>query len=111
MINPRLVFGGHTHHACHLEHPEGIQEYSISSFNWRNKYNPSYMLALFTMNNYSVKTCHMPQEHTIALIYLSFAMILLFKLKIKMYSKTKETIILSTIFIIIYFIVEITKRL
>jgi len=63
------------------------------------------------MNNYSVKTCHMPQEHTIALIYLSFAMILLFKLKIKIYSKTKETIILSIIFIIIYFIIEITKRL
>lgn len=44
MIKPRLVFGGHTHHGCHLKHHEEIHEYSLSSFNWRNKYNPSYML-------------------------------------------------------------------
>jgi len=43
-VQPRLVFGGHTHHGCHIEHTNGVHEYSISSFNWRNKYNPSYML-------------------------------------------------------------------
>lgn len=44
MIKPRLVFGGHTHYGCHIQHSGGIHEYSLSSFNWRNKYNPTYML-------------------------------------------------------------------
>ncbi|XP_025414229.1 metallophosphoesterase 1 isoform X2 [Sipha flava] len=80
IIKPRVVFGGHTHHGCHLKHENGIHEYSISSFNWRNKYNPSYMLALFTADTYSVETCHMPREYTIFLIYLIMIIVMLFKL-------------------------------
>ncbi|VVC44812.1 Hypothetical protein CINCED_3A000834 [Cinara cedri] len=44
MIKPRLVFGGHTHHGCHIKHTNGIDEFSVSSFSWRNKYNPNYLL-------------------------------------------------------------------
>lgn len=51
MIKPRLVFGGHTHHGCHIKHTNGVDEYSVSSFSWRNKYNPSYMLVSFIINN------------------------------------------------------------
>lgn len=32
------------------------------------------------MTDYSVETCHMPQEYTIALIYLTCIMILIFKI-------------------------------
>ncbi|XP_026820895.1 metallophosphoesterase 1 [Rhopalosiphum maidis] len=78
VVQPRLVFGGHTHHGCHIQHANEVHEYSISSFNWRNKYNPSYMLALFSMNNYSIETCHMPQEHTIVFIYFTSIMIFLY---------------------------------
>lgn len=44
MIKPRVIFGGHTHHGCYIKHSSEVHEYSLSSFNWRNKYNPSYML-------------------------------------------------------------------
>lgn len=47
MIKPRVVFGGHTHHGCHLKYANGIEEFTVSSFNWRNKYNPSYMLVSY----------------------------------------------------------------
>lgn len=53
-MQPRLVFGGHTHHGCHIEHTNGVHEYSISSFNWRNKYNPSYMLVSIIGNVQSI---------------------------------------------------------
>lgn len=40
--------------------------------------------ALFTPDNYSIETCHMPREYTIAFIYIAFILIILFKsLKIK----------------------------
>lgn len=45
------MFGGHTHHGCHIQHANGIDEYSVSSFSWRNKYNPSYMLVSFMLTN------------------------------------------------------------
>ncbi|XP_050425907.1 metallophosphoesterase 1 isoform X2 [Adelges cooleyi] len=78
-INPRLVFDGHSHHGCHLIHQNNIHEYTLSSFNWRNKYNPSFVLAQFTANQYGVETCHMPREFTIATIYMLFILIFLYK--------------------------------
>lgn len=40
--------------------------------------------ALFTPDNYSIETCHMPREYTIAFIYITFILIVFFKsLKIK----------------------------
>lgn len=42
--------------------------------------------AIFTMDNHSVKTCHMPQEYTIIFIYLIYIIIILVKiLNIKYY--------------------------
>lgn len=40
--------------------------------------------ALFTADNYSVETCHMPREYTIIIIYITYVLILLGKtLKMK----------------------------
>ncbi|XP_049787688.1 metallophosphoesterase 1 isoform X1 [Schistocerca cancellata] len=69
-LNPRLVVTGHTHHGCHLLHGKDIHEWTIPSFSWRNKNNPSFMLAVFTPNNYAVSKCMMPQESTIISIYI-----------------------------------------
>lgn len=35
--------------------------------------------ALFTADKYSIDTCHMPQEYTIAFIYITFILIVLLK--------------------------------
>ena len=43
-LNPRLVVDGHTHHGCHTIHRGKIPEWTIASFNWRNKINPTFAL-------------------------------------------------------------------
>ncbi|CAL7935914.1 unnamed protein product [Xylocopa violacea] len=64
IMNPRLVVNGHTHHGCTRLHRKDILEYTIPSFNWRNKDNPSILLGIFTPNNFSVAKCYMPVEST-----------------------------------------------
>jgi len=49
MLNPRLVLSGHTHHHCLVHHksPQDgtpIPEYSVPSFSWRNRNDPSFYL-------------------------------------------------------------------
>ncbi|KAE8742681.1 hypothetical protein FOCC_FOCC011810 [Frankliniella occidentalis] len=70
-LNPRAVFTGHTHHGCHTTHGVSgeIHEYTLPSFSWRNKNNPSFMLALISPNNYAVSKCYMPQESTVFFLY------------------------------------------
>ncbi|XP_050529157.1 metallophosphoesterase 1 isoform X2 [Daktulosphaira vitifoliae] len=80
ILKPRVVFNGHTHHGCHMIHENYVHEFTLPSFNWRNKYNPSFMLAQFTADFYAVETCHMPQEYTIVLIYLLLIFYFLFKI-------------------------------
>ena len=43
-LQPRLVFNGHTHHSCHRIHKNGIQEFTLPSFSWRNRNDPSFMM-------------------------------------------------------------------
>ncbi|XP_076648617.1 per1-like protein PGAP5 [Halictus rubicundus] len=83
ILKPRLIVNGHTHHGCRRMHRKDILEFTIPSFSWRNKDNPSLLLGVFTSNNYSVSKCYMPVEST----------------EIKIY-------IISIIFIFIYFIVK-----
>jgi len=44
LLKPRLAFAGHSHHFCHSVNRLGIDEYTVASFSWRNKVNPSFML-------------------------------------------------------------------
>ena len=44
LLKPRLVFSGHTHHGCYVEHDNGTPELTIPSFSWRNRNNPSFIL-------------------------------------------------------------------
>ncbi|KAG1680674.1 Metallophosphoesterase 1 [Nymphon striatum] len=45
-LKPRAVFSGHSHHSCFLHHKSGIPEWTVASFNWRNKHNPSFILII-----------------------------------------------------------------
>lgn len=69
ILNPRLVVAGHTHHGCRRIHRDDVLEFTISSFSWRNKVNPSLLMGTFTPNNYSVAKCYMPVESTVIIIY------------------------------------------
>lgn len=45
MLNPRVVFAGHSHHYCKIEKNRlRIEEFTLASFNWRNINNPSFLL-------------------------------------------------------------------
>lgn len=43
-LNPLVAFGGHSHHYCRLNNSWGVEEFTIASFSWRNKQNPSFLL-------------------------------------------------------------------
>uniref|UniRef100_A0A0A9WS93 Metallophosphoesterase 1 homolog n=2 Tax=Lygus hesperus TaxID=30085 RepID=A0A0A9WS93_LYGHE len=78
MLKPRVSFGGHTHHGCHRYHTlSNTHEFTLPSFSWRNKNNPSYALAVFTPNNYEVSKCYMPQESTVIFLYFSGILMIL----------------------------------
>ncbi|XP_043665973.1 metallophosphoesterase 1 [Vespula pensylvanica] len=70
ILNPRLVVDGHTHYGCRRIHRDDILEFTIPSFSWRNIDNPSFLLGIFTPNNFSVSKCYMPVESTVILIYI-----------------------------------------
>lgn len=43
-LNPRVAFAGHSHHYCRSRNMWDVDEYTIASFSWRNKQNPSFLL-------------------------------------------------------------------
>jgi len=71
LVRPKLVLSGHTHHGCNTTHGQGVTEISISSFSWRNKVNPAFLLTTFDpLGNYEVSKCYMPNEDNVINAYL-----------------------------------------
>lgn len=69
-LNPRLVIAGHTHNGCHKFHAYGkVHEYTVPSFSWRNKNNPSFLMAIITPDHFNISKCYIPEETTVLLIY------------------------------------------
>lgn len=73
-IQPRLVFSGHTHNYCYIEHSrnkgKAIPEWTVPPFSWRYRDDPSFMLLSITTNNQRVSQCYLPRQST---IYWSYA--------------------------------------
>ncbi|XP_072114889.1 metallophosphoesterase 1 isoform X1 [Mobula birostris] len=70
-FQPRLILSGHTHSACTVLHGQHLPEISIPSFNWRNRNNPSFLLATITATDFALSKCFMPKESTLGAIYLT----------------------------------------
>lgn len=45
-LNPRVAFSGHSHHYCQTNTTWDAEEYTLASFSWRNKNNPSFLLVI-----------------------------------------------------------------
>lgn len=43
-LDPRVAFSGHSHHYCRVRNMWNVDEYTIASFSWRNKPDPSFLL-------------------------------------------------------------------
>lgn len=70
-VNPRLVVSGHTHHGCHRIHDNGVPEWTVASFSWRNKKGPSFLLAVVSQTDFSVNQCFLPNENTVFSVYIT----------------------------------------
>jgi hypothetical protein len=69
-VKPRLVLSGHTHHGCNTSHGPGVTEITVSSFSWRNKRNPAFLLVSFSEDDYHVSKCYMPDEDDVINVYI-----------------------------------------
>eukprot|EP00092_Neocalanus_flemingeri_P007089 GFUD01007659.1.p1 GENE.GFUD01007659.1~~GFUD01007659.1.p1 ORF type:complete len:358 (-),score=59.39 GFUD01007659.1:8-1081(-) len=78
-LNPRLIFSGHTHHGCNTSHGDAA-EISVSSFSWRNKKKPAFVLAYFTKDSHAIAKCYMPEENNIYCAYVFFISLMLFSM-------------------------------
>lgn len=86
---PRIVFSGHSHNFCKSKTRWSVDEYTISSYSWRNKNNPRFLLvrffvvvknlgyifvfffkAEFTAEQHAVAVCDMPVQSTVMSTYL-----------------------------------------
>ncbi|KRZ93556.1 Metallophosphoesterase 1 -like protein [Trichinella sp. T8] len=65
ILQPRAVFSGHTHHGCRTLHNDGeVQEWTVSSYSWRNKNNPAFLMVTVTDEDVLVNKCQLPREST-----------------------------------------------
>lgn len=53
-LKPRVAFSGHTHHYCYMR-GQHLDEYTVASFSWRNKPDPSFLLV--SVVTYEVWRC------------------------------------------------------
>lgn len=83
-LNPKLVLTGHTHNGCFKIHEPGhIPEYTVASFSWRNRRNPSFLVIKFCSGDtFSVGKCFLPNEHSVAFIYFVCLIITLIQLSV-----------------------------
>lgn len=79
-VKPRAVFGGHSHNGCTLWHgePYNFWEHTVSSFSWRNRNNPAFLLVSISDESVAVSKCLLPQESSVILIYIVASVLLLF---------------------------------
>ncbi|OXA63821.1 Metallophosphoesterase 1 [Folsomia candida] len=81
IIGPRLILSGHTHHYCLYNHSiKGfgtVPEYSVPSFSWRNRNDPSFFLGHFSRNEFFLSKCLMPKESTANLLYVSGSLLII----------------------------------
>ncbi|KAG8571280.1 hypothetical protein GDO81_011582 [Engystomops pustulosus] len=75
LIQPRLILSGHTHSACEVLH-DNVPEISVPSFSWRNRNNPSFIMATITTEDFSLEKCFLPTENTVIRVYCVAAALL-----------------------------------
>ncbi|XP_068605214.1 metallophosphoesterase 1 [Brachionichthys hirsutus] len=70
-FKPRLILSGHTHSGCEVLHDNKYPEVSVPSFSWRNRNNPSFILASVTPSSFALSKCFLPEESTVIGVYCS----------------------------------------
>ncbi|KAK7944860.1 hypothetical protein WMY93_000588 [Mugilogobius chulae] len=71
VVPARLILSGHTHSGCEVIHENKYVEISVPSFSWRNRNNPSFILASVNSQHHSLSKCFLPEESTVIGVYCS----------------------------------------
>ncbi|KAH9507528.1 Metallophosphoesterase 1 [Bulinus truncatus] len=74
-LEPRLIISAHTHHGCHRVHENNVPEWSVSSFSWRNRNNPTLLMVRLNGANHTAYQCFLPEESTVINIYILAALL------------------------------------
>lgn len=74
LLQPRLVFNGHTHFSC-FNKQHNVPEFTIPSFSWRNIKIPSMLLVQLDNENYHYNKCFLPNEHQVLNLYIFLAIL------------------------------------
>ncbi|KAJ8042137.1 Metallophosphoesterase 1 [Holothuria leucospilota] len=90
LLQPRIVLSGHTHHGCYVEHSQGTPEISVPSFSWRNRNNPSFILATITKEDFVWNKCFLPEESTVINIYMVGSVIIILWLLIAVINHIRQ---------------------
>ncbi|KAH7429594.1 hypothetical protein KP509_09G057800 [Ceratopteris richardii] len=79
-LKPRLVLSAHAHRFCSRLLDTGTREVTVSTFTWRNRDDPSFLLVQFYKDgSYDIQQCFLVRESVVVLLHL-FQGILLFVL-------------------------------
>lgn len=68
-LQPDLVLSGHTHAWCAYQHATGSSEFTIPTFTWGQRPDPSYAVLQLTASVFEVSPCALPKEPHIFLLY------------------------------------------
>lgn len=75
-LQPRIVFTAHTHRFCNRTLPDGTREVTVPSFSWRNRDDPSFLLAAFHPNGSTwTQLCPLPRESIVLGTYAIVGMV------------------------------------
>lgn len=90
LLHPRAIFDGHTHHGCFQLHgSEKIPEWTISSFSWRNRFNPTFALVEILPNDFEVSKCFLPTEAAIVQSYQMVGCVIVFFIVLNFFLRCK----------------------
>ncbi|XP_015789816.1 metallophosphoesterase 1-like [Tetranychus urticae] len=76
-FNPRLVLNGHIHAGCVVNHTKyDAEEWTVASFNWRNRLDPNYLVLCISPDSYAIRKCFLPSE--INIVFTSLICLIFF---------------------------------
>ena len=76
-LQPRFALNGHAHYGCRKKHTikldsnsyQLINEYTLASFSYRYRANPSFLFVLANRNVFKITRCMIPNENYLFVIY------------------------------------------
>lgn len=90
-VRPRVAFTGHTHNGCTRMHENGVFDWTVASFSWRNRANPTFLLTKFTTDDYSISKCFVPNENSVINTYMAAVIVFFINLYVQYDYKLKRS--------------------